>query len=60
LKENQPPLITMDLLTAADALKAVAHSALIVVDRYENGDEEGLEEALKDLASEFRYIGRHS
>ena len=50
----------MDLLTAADALKAVAHSALIVVDRYENGDEEGLDEALKDLASEFRYLGRHN
>lgn len=43
-------------LTAADALKAGANSALIVVDRYENGDDEGLDEALKELASEFRHL----
>ena len=46
----------MYLLTAADALKAVAHSALIVVDRYENSNDEGLDEALKELASEFRHL----
>ena len=46
----------MNLLSAADALKAIAHSALIVVDRYENGDQEGLDDALKDLASEFKYL----
>ena len=43
-------------LTAADALKAGAHSALIVVDRYENGDDERFDEALKELASEFRHL----
>ena len=46
----------MYLLTAADALRAFAHSALIVVDRYEKGDDEGLDEALKELASEFRHL----
>ena len=46
----------MYLLTAADALKARAHSALMVVDRYEKGNDEGLHEALKELASEFRHL----
>ena len=46
----------MGLLTAADELKAIAHSSMLVVDRYEKGNDEGLDEALKELASEFRHL----
>jgi len=43
----------MGLLTAADELKAIAHSSMLVVDAWRNGSQDALAEALTDLESEL-------
>ena len=42
----------MDLLTAADELKAIAHSSMLVVDAWRNGSPD-LADALTELETEL-------
>ena len=43
----------MDVLTAADELKAVAHASMLVVDPWRNRSPEALTDALTELEDEL-------
>ena len=49
----------MDLLHAADALKAIAHHSILVVNAWKSGDEDEMDELLAELDSELERIGRY-
>ena len=50
----------MDLLHAADELKAIAHHSILVVNAWKSGDNDQMNELLAELDSELERIGRHS